>query len=65
MFYIQYDGRDYNVPGATHAAFREHIVQAVANGPFWQQVESIDGGEQRYAWLLISPGVPMAIIDAS
>ena len=58
---IYYGGEHYSVGGRDLADVTREIVEGVTSGPRWLEVN--DGeGEVRTAFLLLSAGVPLAVV---
>jgi hypothetical protein len=58
---IYYGGDHYSIGGRRFEDLRDEIEAGLAGGPYWLEVN--DGeGEMRVAYLLLMPGVPLAII---
>jgi len=58
---IIYDGHTYSVGGRELEELQEEITAGLADGPHWVRVN--DGeGDRREAYLLMSPGAPIALI---
>ena len=60
---IVYGGRPYSLGGRSIATIQDEIGAAIAAGvPYWIKVNS---GEGRYedAYLLIAPGIPLAMVN--
>lgn len=61
---IVYGGKPYSLGGRTVSSIQDEIAVAILTGaPYWLAVNS---GEGRFedAYLLIAPGIPIAMIDA-
>ena len=60
---IVYGGKPYSLGGRSIATIQDEIGAAIAAGvPYWIKVNS---GEGRYedAYLLIAPGIPLAMVN--
>lgn len=58
---IYYGGEHYSVGGRDLEDVRREVVEGIASPPQWLEVN--DGeGEVRTAYLLLSPGVPLAVV---
>ena len=58
---IYYGGEHYSVGGRDLEEVQEEIVEGLASAPRWLEVN--DGeGDVRTAYLLLSPGVPLAVV---
>ena len=60
---IVYGGKPYSLGGRSIASIQDEISAAIAAGvPYWIKVNS---GEGRYedAYLLIAPGIPLAMVN--
>lgn len=58
---IYYGGEHYSVGGRRLDDLRAEVEEGLAAGPYWLAVN--DGeGEMRAAYLLLTPGVPLAVI---
>jgi hypothetical protein len=58
---IHYDGEHYSVGGRRFEDLRREVEEGLAKGFHWLEVN--DGeGMMRVAHLLITPGVPLAIV---
>ena len=58
---IVYGGELYSVGGREFEEVRQEVVDGTADGPSWLRVN--DGeGMRREAYLLLSPGVPIALV---
>lgn len=58
---IYYGGEHYSVGGRDVEEVRQEIADGLASGPRWLEVN--DGeGEARTAYLLLSAGVPVAVV---
>ncbi|WP_194409020.1 hypothetical protein [Microbacterium cremeum] len=58
---IYYGGEHYSVGGRDPGDVTAEILQGIASGPRWLEVN--DGwGEARTAYLLLSAGVPVAVV---
>ncbi|WP_127819146.1 hypothetical protein [Microbacterium sp. CPCC 204701] len=58
---IYYGGEHYSVGGRDLGDVAQEIVDGIASGPRWLEVN--DGeGEARTAFLLLSAGVPVAVV---
>lgn len=58
---IYYGGEHYSVGGRDVEEVRQEIVEGVAAGPRWLEVN--DGeGDVRTAYLLLSPGIALAVV---
>ena len=60
---IVYDGKPYSLGGRSIASIQGEIGGALATGvPYWIKVNS---GEGRFedAYLLIAPGIPVAMVN--
>ena len=60
---IVYGGKPYSLGGRSIASIQDEIGAAIAAGvPYWIKVNN---GEGRYedAYLLIAPGIPLAMIN--
>jgi hypothetical protein len=58
---ILYGGELYTVSGRKPDELMDEIADAAANGPRWLPVNS-GQGTVRESFLLITPGVPLAIV---
>jgi hypothetical protein len=59
---IVYDGKPYSLGGRSLESLQGEVGAAIASGfPYWMKVNS---GEGRYAdaYLLIAPGIPLAMV---
>lgn len=60
---IVYGGRPYSLGGRTVASIQEELGTALAAGrPYWLRVNSGEGRIED-AYLLISPGIPVALVN--
>lgn len=58
---IYYDGEHYSVGGRDLGDVTREILEGVTSGPRWLEVN--DGeGEARTAYLLLTAGVPLAVV---
>ena len=58
---IHYGGGQYSVGGREVADLRREVAEAVGSGHGWLEVN--DGeGDVRTAFLLLAPGVPVALV---
>ena len=58
---IYYGGDHYSVGGRRLEDLQEEIAAGIASGMHWLEVN--DGeGDRRQAFILLSPGVPLAIV---
>jgi hypothetical protein len=60
---IVYGGKPYSLGGRSVASIQDEIGAAIAAGvPYWIKVNN---GEGRYedAYLLIAPGIPLAMVN--
>ncbi len=58
---IVYGGERYSLGGRDFDAVRDEIAEGVAQGGYWFRVN--DGeGEARAAYLLLNPGIPIAVV---
>lgn len=58
---IVYGGELYSVGQADFEAVRQEVEHALSSGPAWLKVNDGEGAP-REAYLLLSPGVPIALI---
>jgi hypothetical protein len=62
---VVYGGRPYTVGGRTLESLQDVIAQAAASGaPYWLKVRAGEGRVED-AFLLIAPGIPIAVIDVT
>jgi hypothetical protein len=58
---IYYGGEHYSIGGREVDEVSHEIVEGIASAPGWLEVN--DGeGDARTAYLLLSPGVPLALV---
>jgi hypothetical protein len=58
---IYYGGSHYSVGQRDDDELRDEILAGLAAGPHWLEVNDGEGAPRR-AYLLLSPGVPLAVI---
>jgi len=60
---IVYGGRPYSLGGRTVTSIQEELATALASGrPYWLRVNSGEGRIED-AYLLICPGIPIALVN--
>lgn len=60
-----YGGEPYSLGGRSIQSIQEEIAQAIATGlPYWLKVNSGEG-RMEDAYLLIAPGIPMAMLNVN
>lgn len=58
---ISYGGEHYSVGGRQLEAIQDEIERGMASGSHWLEVNDGEGAP-RTAYLLITPGVPLAVV---
>ena len=60
---IVYGGRPYSLSGRTLQSIQDEIDSAIASGrPYWLRVNSGEGRVED-AYLLVAPGIPVAVVN--